>query len=476
MRKNTLFLFARQGFSKAFAGRANKVLMCVLSMLIVYATWNGLSAYTQQTAIRKTYEREVRHNWEKMPDKHPHRMAHYGYLAIRPKHPLSFFDLGMESYTGNIIFLEAHKQNSANFSEAGMSTGLLRFGEISIAMILQVLLPLVLFFIGFSTIAGDRENGTLKILLSQGASWKEIIFGKSIGLLAVAMVFLLPVIALLLVVCMAIGEASADVLSRIGWLMLFFLLYYAIVSLVAVLISGISRTAKLSLVSLIGIWLLFTIITPRTTQAIGGWLHPAPSRIAFESGIEKELIKKGDSHDPDDPYYKALKDSVLRANQVDSVQQLSFNYSGFQMREGERISAEIYNRHLKNLMQIYSQQNRVSAISSFIDPFIALRNISMASSGTDFISYTHFQQQAEDYRYRLAQHMNELQIKLISNDKKASQQISREFWKSLPALDFRPLSHSEVLRQEWISVSALLGWVLGLTLVVLIFSGKFKSV
>lgn len=476
MRKNTVFLFARQEFSKAFKGRANKALMLVLGILILYAAWNGLSVYHQQTEMRKTYEQEVRHNWEKMPDKHPHRMAHYGYLAIRPKHALSFFDPGMENYTGNIIFLEAHKQNSANFSEAGMSTGLLRFGEISIAMILQVLLPLILFFIGFSTVAGDRENGTLKILLAQGASWKEIIFGKALGLLAVALVFLVPVVVLLLVVCISIGQATADVLSRIGWLTLFFLFYYATVSLVAVLISGISRTAKLSLVSLIGIWLLFTVITPRTTQAIGGWLHPAPSRIAFESGIEKELIKKGDSHDPDDPYYKALKDSVLRANHADSVQQLSFNYSGFQMREGERISAEVYDRHLKELLQIYTRQNRVSTISSFIDPFIALRNISMAASGTDFTSYTHFQQQAEDYRYKLAQHMNELQIKLISNDKKAGQQISRAFWKSLPVLDFRPLSHGEVLKQEWISVMALFVWVLALSSVVMIFSGKLKSV
>ena len=476
MRKNTLFLFARQEFQKAFKGRANTVLMAVLVLLIVYAAWNGLSVWKQQTEIRENYQQEVRHNWEKMPDKHPHRMAHYGYLAIRPKHPLSFFDPGVESYTGNIIFLEAHRQNSANFSEAGMSTGLLRFGEISIAMILQVLLPLILFFIGFSTVAGDRENGTLKILLAQGATWQEIIFGKSLGLLSVAMVFLLPVVFVMLLVCIAMDQATADVLSRIGWLLLFFSLYYAVVSLVAVLISGISRTAKLALVSLIGIWLLFSVLTPRTTQAIGGWLHPSPSRIAFESGIEKELIRKGDSHDPNDPYYKALKDSVLRANHVDSVKQLGFNYSGFQMREGERISAEIYNRHLKELLKIYEQQNRVSSLSAFIDPFIALRNISMAACGTDFSSYIHFQDQAEAYRYKLAQHMNDLQIKFISNDKKASQNISREFWKSLPALEFRAMSHAAMMRQEWIAVIALVAWVMALIAVVMIFSRKFKSV
>jgi ABC-2 type transport system permease protein len=75
-------------------------------------------------------------------------MAHFGTFAFRLKHPLSIFDFGLESYMGNAVFLEAHKQNTVNFSEAGFSTGLLRFGELSMAIILQLILPLVIFFIG----------------------------------------------------------------------------------------------------------------------------------------------------------------------------------------------------------------------------------------------------------------------------------------------------------------------------------------
>ena len=43
-------------------------------------------------------------------------MAHYGSFALRQKHPLSTFDLGMENFVGNAVFLEAHKQNTVNFS------------------------------------------------------------------------------------------------------------------------------------------------------------------------------------------------------------------------------------------------------------------------------------------------------------------------------------------------------------------------
>jgi ABC-2 type transport system permease protein len=477
MRWKIVILFARQMYVQAFRAKANRLLAGMLVLLILYASWNGYSTWKQQVGTRHAYEEQVRQNWEKMPDKHPHRMAHYGYLAFRPKPSLSFFDFGMESYTGNVVFLEAHRQNSVNFSEAGLSTGLLRFGEISIAMVLQVLLPLVLFFMGFSSVAADRENGTLRILKGQGASWKEIIFGRSLGLLAIGGSFLLFALLILLVVCITRSSGGhADDGWKASWLALLYLAYLAMLSLIAVLVSAVSKSSRLALVSLIGIWLLFTIVIPRGANAFGKFLHPAPSKIEFEAGVEKELLKKGDSHDPNDPYYKALKDSLLTSYGVDSVQELPFNYSGFQMKEGERISTEVYNRHFSALLRVYEKQNKVSAWISFIDPFIGLRNISMALSGTDFGSYTRFQQQAEEYRYKLAQQMNELQIQYIGNQRSADNKISRDFWKSLPDLEYKPATIAEIRKQEGLSLAALTAWLLLMILVVIAFSEKIKLV
>jgi ABC-2 type transport system permease protein len=472
-----MILFAKQSYLQAFRTKANRLLAGMLVLLILYAAWNGYSTWKEQVDMRHTYEDRVRENWEKMPDKHPHRMAHYGYLAFRPKPSLSFFDLGMESYTGNVVFLEAHRQNSVNFSEAGLSTGLLRFGEISMAMVLQVLLPLVIFFIGFGSVAADRENGTLRILKGQGASWKEIIFGRALGLLGVSAVFIFLAMLILLLLSLAGSSGSnAGDLARVGFLALVYLVYLGLISLMAVLVSSVSRSPKLALVTLTGIWLLFTVLIPRGANAFGKYLYPTPSKIEFEAAVEKELLSKGDSHDPNDPYYKALKDSLLNAYGVDSVQQLPFNYSGFQMKEGERISTEIYNRHFEDLLQLYERQNNVSSLASFIDPFIGLRNVSMALCGTDFHSYTRFRRQAEDYRYRLAQQMNDLQIKYISNRKTGENKISSDFWKELPRLEYRPAGKAEVLRMEAVSLVSLSAWLLSLVLIVILFSEKIKLV
>ncbi len=115
--------------------------MGVFFALIAIALYSSFRGHAQHQHDVEHYSLDVRDKWEKNPDKHPHRMAHYGYVAFRSKAALSFFDRGLDSYLGNVVFLEAHRQNSVNFSNASQSSGLLRFGELSAGLLLQLLLP-----------------------------------------------------------------------------------------------------------------------------------------------------------------------------------------------------------------------------------------------------------------------------------------------------------------------------------------------
>lgn len=448
--------------------------------LVLYAVATGYVTYTKQNEIRKNYQAKARQSWEANPDKHPHRMAHFGSFAFRIKHPLSMFDNGMESYTGNAVFLEAHKQNTANYSEAGFSTGLLRFGEISQAMLLQTVLPLILFFLGFNAVAQQRENATLKILVSQGAAFKHIIWGNSLGLFAIALIFLLPVLAATIVMIAVQGSAGAASFIRFAMIGLSAVVFLWIISVLAIGVSAISSTGRSALLSLLGVWLMLAIVLPKTLQAIGSYLYPAPGKIQFQAAVEEDILKQGDSHNPDDVHFKKLKDSILRANRVDSIQQLPFNYSGFIMQEGERMSAQVYDAHLQGLHTIYDKQNRVSYNAAFINPFIGFKNIAMAFSGTDFTAYRHFQQQAETYRYHLAQTMNELQIKYISNKKPGGTDnpysIDKSHWTSFPDFIYKYQAVSTVIKQQWVALAALAVWLLMSLLLINYIAVKAKVI
>jgi len=482
MQRSNVLLIARQFWVATFKSKAVYATMLVFLLLLFYAAYTGYKAYVVQNEIRHTYQHKARESWEANPDKHPHRMAHFGSFAFRTKHPLSLFDFGLESFTGNAVFLEAHKQNTVNFSEASFSTGLLRFGEISMAMLLQLILPLVIFFLGFGAVAAERESSTLKMVLTQGGSWKEIIVGKTLGLMSVAMLFYVPV---LVVTGALLGMADEDSngtgkLWRFGGIALSYFLFYWIVSTVTIVVSAVSKTAKESLIKLLGIWLLFAILMPKITQAAGTALNPSPSKIEFETAIEKDLIKEGDSHNPDDPHYKRIKDSVLRANGADSIQQLSFNYGGFIMQEGERLSSTIYNRHLQTLLNTYQAQNAVSNATAWLNPLTAIKNISMLFSATDFYSYINFQNAAEAYRYGLAKEMNVLQMKYISNKKQGESDkpysISRSHWQSFPDFEYRQLNAAAVFRNAVVPLAALAIWCLLSFLLIVLTAKKAKAI
>lgn len=465
MAKTALQLIIRKTRQDLMKGKQNLLIIVTVLLFCFLSIGVGSAKYKDTSSQIGTYRKEVREQWEHRPAKHPHRMAHYGYLVFRIGHPLSIFDNGLDDYLGNVIFLEAHKQNSANLSEAGSSGTLVRFGSFSSAFILQCLVPLIILFLGFGLIAREREDATLKILSTQGASGRQIIWGKVLGLWQFSLLFLIPVLPVVFVVAV-LSESTewTDIVFRVLAILPAYMVYYFFICSLTVFISANSKTASSALVSLIGSWLILVIFLPKGIQFAAQNLYPTPSRIAFETILEKDILKAGDSHNPDDSHFKKIKDSLLAHYQVNTTNELPFNYSGFVMKEGERISSQIYIRHQNELQETYDHQQQFSDASAFIDPMIAVRNFSMIASGTDYYSYTEFQKQAEEYRYKMAQKLNDLQIEKISNIKPEKGGppaiIEGDNWKKFPDFNYQYTSFSKSIQQQWMPAAALFFWLI----------------
>ncbi len=480
MQKNVLQLIAKQFLKTGLKSSAIYRLLCITVVLLLYAAYSGIS-YHEHNHFRTEHQEMARESWEANPDKHPHRMAHFGTFAFRLKHPLSIFDFGIESFTGNAVFLEAHKQHMVNFSEASFSTGLLRFGELSMGMILSTILPLIIFFIGYAAVAAEREDGTLKILLTQGAKWRAILFGKSIGLGAIALMFVLPFLITTGLLLILGGHMDTDAWIRFGLITIAYLAFTFVLCFITIAVSASSRSSKSALVKLLGLWLLMVVLLPRTAQALGAYFYQSPTKVAFRAAIEEEIIETGDSHDPNDPHFNHLRDSVLKANNVSSVTELPFNYGGFIMSEGEKLSTQIYNKHFDELLDQFRKQNQLSRALAILNPYLAIKNLSMTLSGTDFETYVGFQKQAEEYRYHLAQKMNDLQMKYISAQKVSGSEgkvhvVSRSEWKKFPDFKYEAISIGAALRHEFISIFSLAFWTILSIWMLVYLSKKAKAV
>lgn len=463
-----IWLIAQLFFRQKFVSWRMLLILLGFGCVIASTSHTRLSSYRQQQVLRQLSQEADRQSWERNPDKHPHRMAHFGAFAFREQHALSAFDTGLESYMGNVVYLEAHKQNTANFSEASLSTGLLRFGELNVAMLCCLVLPLFLFFVGHDALTQDRALSTLRLMYIQGAELREILLGKTLGLFAGAVLFALPALAALWWIALTELQPGQELLMRSTLLTLVYLAFLLLICLWTVFVSGWSRSSSQSLLILLGLWLVCFIVLPKSAQAIGAALHPAPSKLVFKKLIEEEVLAFGDPHNTKDPHFDQLRDSLLRQYGVSDITDLPFNYGGYLAALGERHSSGVYARQQQALMQTYRQQAGLSRSLALLDPYLAVKELSMALTGTDFDTYDHYLLQAERYRFALASYMAELQTKYIDPKHTGGTEgkrntVQREEFLRFPPFVYQYHPLSDTLRAQRLPLVALLS-LLGLSM------------
>lgn len=420
------------------AMRRSRIAMLGLGLMFLLAMVAALTAHERQQAIdaeRTRFQARANANFDAQPDRHPHRMAHYGHFLFRPISPLAAFDPGIDPYTGHTIFLEAHRQNGASFGDARQSSLLLRFGQLTPAFVLQVLAPLLLIFIGYGAVARESEGGTLRLLLAQGVSPGKFMRGKALALGGIAMVAFAPA----LVALGWIGVETPAALPSLGLLAASYLMWLAIWTIAALLVSASVRRRRDALLGLFALWAITVILLPRLLPGIVGMGAPLPTRFETDIAVHRDLAAMGDSHDPADPYFNAFKTRTLARYGVSRIEDLPVNYKGLLGMEGERMTSALFDKYAKSAFASQTKQSAFVDQLGLLSPVLALRRLSMSTAGTDLASYQRFVDQAEGYRFDLVQSLNRLQAEKITLAQDVDgTRIDRRSWQEHPDFVFQP--------------------------------------
>jgi len=417
------------------------VLLVVLTLAATLVSWDQMRAVD---AERAHLQHEADEQWNAQPDRHPHRVVHYGHYIFRPLSPLAFFDFGVDPYTGHTLYLEGHRQNSANFSDAGQSSVLLRFGQLTPAFVVQTLSPLVIAFLAFGSVARERERGQLRLLIAQGLPGGALLAGKLASHAVVALLLAGPALAALAVIAIA----DPAVRAHAAWMMAGYAAYVVIWALAAVLVSAATPRARDALLALVGCWIVTVILLPRAMPDLAAAQVPRPTRIETEVAIHQELAALGDSHNPDDPHFKEFRRRILAKYGVGRVEDLPVNYGGLLIEEGERLTSALFVRHMHEEFERQRQQAAIVAAAQFISPVLALRGLSNALAGTDRASHEHFLLEGEAYRYRMIQALNGLHVSEVRYQGDRDQRISKSLFQRVPRFAHEPIGLATVVERH----------------------------
>ena len=415
--------------------------------------------------VRMHQQQKAEETFLAQPDRHPHRMVHYGHYVFRNPAPLALFDPGIDTVTGQSIFLEGHRQNASMFAESSASADFGGVAWLTPALVYQLFAPLLLILFGYNTIVREREAKVLGPLLAQGIKGYTIIFGKALAFLPLILLLLSP---LCISGLMAIGN-DESLFSVVSLIAVYFM-YLAVWTALTLVVSASLKTRSNVLAMLSALWLGITLVLPSIMVDIAVQQIPLAGKIESDLLMMVERRKLGDGHNANDPAFAQLRANLLKEYNVEKIEDLPINFRGVIAQNSEKKLTELMNRYAAIRMDAEAHQAKRLSEYAVFTPTLAIAEISRALSGTDLFHYHRFLQEAEALRFDFVQGLNEAHIKKLTyeddinrnKDEVAGRRarVDASNWEVLDTYVFEPATLSTRIASASNAIIVLIVWLL----------------
>jgi ABC-type transport system involved in multi-copper enzyme maturation permease subunit len=163
------------------------------------------------------------------------------------------------------------------------------FPLVDLTFIVAVLLSLAALILAYDAVSGEREDGTLKLVLANGVRRATVLWGKVAG---GATALFLPFLT-----AMATGMIIILLNPRIAWrgadwgalagILAGALVYLGIFIGLGVWISSRHSSSSASILTSLFIWVLIVLVVPNLSPYVASLLRPTPSTVAVGRDIAR---------------------------------------------------------------------------------------------------------------------------------------------------------------------------------------------
>lgn len=433
----------------------------IVFLLLAGALALGVQNYRQTTLEKQTANEADRANWLAQGEKNPHLAAHFGRYAIKPTTALSLFDRGVNQFVGVAVWMEAHLQDSFRFRPAEDATGVARFGELTAATVLQLLVPLLIIVFAHHVFAEERERGTLRQILSLGVSRRRLLLGKALGVAAGLALLLVPAVILgaAALALAASVPVEAEIVPRVAFLILSYLLYFGAILGLTMAVSAQAESSRAALTVLLGLWIAGSLLAPRLAVDAAQTLYPAQHYTEFWAQINKARDEISWRH-PNNEHAENLKRETLARYGATKIEDLPINYGGLALQDDEEYGSRIYDQKYAELYATHDRQTLIQTLAGIFTPLVCVRSLSAAFAGTDYDAHRDFAWQAEAHRRRFVKQLNDdLTYNSPKND--WNYKTGAALWRQVPEFVYQPETLAGSLKRQSLSALLLAFWFAG---------------
>jgi len=259
----------------------------ILSLLLVIALFavSGfvfVGKYRQQSSAFWEKTNENLTGLSERTDK-LYRLAFYKQSVWRKPKPLALCAEGSEKSLPDCYTFDVFSNNLPEIRGQGNFT-LSHFSSIDWVFIISMILSFLALVFTYDSVSGERENGTLRLMLSNTIPRHKLLLGKYLGVLFSIGI---PLFIGLLVSLIIVVVSNVAVFQGLDWLkiltiILLSFLYLSIFVFLGMLISSRTAHPANSMVILLLIWVVVVILIPSFGRIISEVSGKAPNPAELE--------------------------------------------------------------------------------------------------------------------------------------------------------------------------------------------------
>ena len=308
-----------------------------------------------------------------------------GWLALLPPASLSALAVGQGDVYPNYIKVTARSLDSLVTGDQIEHPLAVASGQFDVAFVVLFLYPLLIFATSFDLTATERDRGTLRMVLAQPVTLRDVVAGKMI---ARAILLALPVVVIPLLVAAPVVSG----LSRIVIWTLAVLAYGAIWHGLAFVVNARGMTAAANAMVLAGIWLLFAVVGPSAINLLIAVRYPMPSRV--EAAVQARAATQEATVQGSQQLGQFLQDHPTTANVGrEGMKQFALLQAARDQKVADRLQAvdATFDAQLR-------RQQRLASWLSVLSPTMIAQGVLLDAAGTSTHRFDHFQEQVAAFQ------------------------------------------------------------------------------
>jgi ABC-type transport system involved in multi-copper enzyme maturation permease subunit len=428
---------------------------------------------------RKDYERRLA-NYQQ---EHQMYRQHYGKdtgpdveaQGFRPPSLLSIFALGLDPFmpdkaiTSRSGLVRAAKEPGIDNPES------LLFGKADFLFNVSFIVSLAALIFTFNRISGEREKGTLRLLISGSIRRGEILLAKIVGNY---LVLLVPFIIAFLAALIILNASSAVSIRSSGfWLaltaiVLITLLFMLVMVSLGICVSTLTHGSIASIMMLFLVWVMAVLGIPKMSPMIAEAVYPVESRNVVELAerIAREDIEREFDEKKSDLFKRCRTEFGITHDNVSTRPSGEAEKKAYAKYDQDVVAIENECQRriadaIRRLEQDYRNKRNVQASLavnlSRISPVSCYTYLISGLAGTGPAESDKFTDNAERYQQQVkAAIYDNYVLKTYSlGGSSASSTIKVEGFDrskaSIPDMKYEYTTMAEVLRKGWIDILLL---------------------